>query len=146
MSLEKTSDNYVFSTDKNKLQIDKIHTYLSQESYWAQNIPLEIVKATIEGSVCFGVYYKDEQIGYARVITDQASFGYIADVFILKEHRGKGLSKELMKFIMNYEGFKFLRRFMLATKDAHGLYKQFGFTPLAEPERFMEIKAFEKYT
>ncbi|MEO6303878.1 MAG: GNAT family N-acetyltransferase [Bacteroidia bacterium] len=142
---EKTINEFLFSTDKNKLQVNVIYNYLSKESYWAQNIPLEIVKQSIEGSICFGVYYKDQQIGYARVVTDCATFGYLADVFILQPFRGKGLSKQLMQFIMDNPAFKKIRRFMLATKDAQGLYKQFGFSQLAMPERIMEIKFFETY-
>ncbi len=145
MHYEKTNGDYLFSTDKSKLQIGMIHTYLSEESYWAKNIPLTVVQDSIKGSLCFGIYTDGRQLGYARVITDLASFGYLADVFILKEYRGKGLSKELMTFIMDYAPFKKLRRFMLATKDARGLYEQFGFKPLSEPNRFMEIKPFESY-
>ncbi|PBQ32616.1 GNAT family N-acetyltransferase [Sphingobacteriaceae bacterium] len=145
MLYEKKSGAYLFSNDKKKLQIDVIHTYLSKESYWAQNISIELVEKTIAGSECFGIYQGYALIGFARVITDLASFGYLADVFVLEEHRGKGLSKELIAFIMNYEPVTKFRRFMLATKDAHGLYAQFGFTPLAEPGRFMEIKPFETY-
>jgi GNAT superfamily N-acetyltransferase len=145
MIYEKTVDKYLFSSDKQKLQVNVIHNYLSKESYWAQNIPLKLVEETINGSVCFGIYFGDKQIGFARVITDMASFGYLADVFILSEHRGKGLSKELMKFIIDYEPFKKFRRFMLATRDAHELYKQFGFTPLSDPSRIMELKPFETY-
>jgi predicted GNAT family N-acyltransferase len=145
MIQELTQNGYLFSTDKTKLQVDVIHHYLSKESYWAQNIPYELVKATVEGSVCFGVYFDGRQIGFARVITDHVSFGYLADVFILVSHRGKGLSLQLMSFIMNYEPFKKFRRFMLATKDAHDLYAKFGFTKLAEPGRFMERKPFESY-
>ena len=143
--LEKTINNYLFSTDKNKLQVSVIHDYLSKESYWAQNMPLDLVKETIAGSVCFGLYFNNQQIGYARLITDNATFAYLADVFILKEHQGKGLSKELMKFIMDYPVVKKIRRFMLATRDAHGLYKQFGFNTLAKPETIMEIKFFDSY-
>jgi GNAT superfamily N-acetyltransferase len=145
MVFEKTTGDYLFSNDKSRLQVDVIHYYLSKESYWAQNIPRSLVEGTIKGSVCFGVYFNSRQIGYARVITDLASFGYLADVFILSDHRNKGLSKELMAFILDYAPFKKFRRFMLATKDAHGLYEQFGFKPLAEPARFMEIKSFESY-
>lgn len=145
MVYEKNSGAYLFSNDKKKLQIDVIHAYLSKESYWAQNIPLELVEKTIAGSECFGIYDGSKQIGFARVISDLASFGYLADVFVLEPYRGKGLSKELMSFIMNYEPVTKFRRFMLATKDAQGLYAQFGFTPLAEPGRFMEIKPFESY-
>lgn len=145
MLYEKTVGTYLFSTEKSKLQIEEIHRYLSQESYWARNIPFELVKKTIAGSVCFGVFHQDKQVGFARVITDHATFGYLADVYILEDHRKQGLSKELMKFIMSYPDFEKLRRFMLATKDAHGLYKQFGFRSLTEPERFMELKPFESY-
>ncbi|MDP3557548.1 MAG: GNAT family N-acetyltransferase [Bacteroidota bacterium] len=145
MMYEKNINNYLFSTDKTKLQLKVIHSYLSKESYWAQNIPLDLVKESISGSICFGVYTNNNQIGYARVITDNATFGYLADVFIVEEHRGKGLSKELMRFIMDFPALKKLRRFMLATKDAHGLYKQFGFNALAKPENIMEIKFFESY-
>lgn len=145
MNYEKNTGDYLFSNDKRKLQISVIHDFLSKESYWAQNIPLDLVKSTIEGSVCFAIYKGTQQIAYARVITDGASFGYLADVFVLKEWRGKGLSKELMQFIMDYPPFKKLRRFMLATRDAHALYAQFGFTLLSEPLRFMEIKPFESY-
>jgi GNAT superfamily N-acetyltransferase len=142
---EKTINDYLFSTDKTKLQVNLIHDYLSKESYWAQNMPIDLIKESIEGSICFGVYHNEKQIGYARVISDGATFGYLADVFILEEHRGKGLSKELMRFIMAYPAFKKLRRFMLATRDAHGLYTQFGFNALAKPETIMEIKFFESY-
>lgn len=146
MIVEKNTTHYFFSTDKTKLQVNRIHQFLSEESYWALNIPLHLVQEAIRGSLCFGVYFESQQIGFARVITDNASFGYLADVFIVKDHRGKGLSKELMRFVMEYPTIKMLRRFMLATKDAHGLYKQVGFTALAEPARFMEIKAFENYS
>lgn len=143
--MEELLGGYIISTDKNRLDVSYVHHYLSQESYWAQNIPIEIVHQSIEGSLCFGIYFFDKQVGFARVITDYATFGYLADVFVDKAHRGKGLSKELMRFIMNYEGLKGLRRFMLATKDAHGLYAKFGFEPLKVPDRFLEIKPFEKY-
>ena len=143
--LEKTINNYLFSTDKNKLQVSVIHDYLSKESYWAQNMPIELIKESIAGSICFAIYFNNKQIAYARVITDNATFAYLADVFVLEEHRGKGLSKELMRFILDHPSLKKLRRFMLATRDAHGLYKQFGFNALAKPETIMEIKFFESY-
>lgn len=142
---EKIQGAYLFSNDKAKLQTDVIHTYLSQKSYWAKNIPLTVVEDSIKGSECFAAYKQAQQIGFARVITDHASFGYLADVFILEEFQGQGLSKDLMKFIMDFPAFKKLRRFMLATKDAHGLYSKFGFTSLSDPSRFMEIKPFESY-
>ncbi len=143
--MEKYIDGYLFSTDKEKLQHAYIHHFLSEESYWAKNIPIHIVEKAIEGSICFAVYDKQQQIGFARVITDHATFGYLADVFIEKAYRSKGLSKELMNFIMEQSVIKTLRRFMLATKDAHSLYNQFGFNALKEPDRFMEIKSFETY-
>ncbi len=142
---EKTINGYLFSTNKDKLQFDVIYSYLSKESYWARNIPMEIVKKSADGSMCFGIYFNGAQIGYARMVTDKATFGYLADVFILEVYRGKGLSKQLMQFIMDQPDLKGLRRFMLATKDAQGLYKQFGFTQLVMPERIMEIKFFESY-
>src|ERR1035437_4203359 len=100
--MPKRLTEYNISTDKKKLQIEVIHHYLSAESYWAKNIPMGIVKKSIENSFCFGIYFKDEQIGFARVITDYAIFAYLADVFILEAHRGKGLSKKLMQFIMTH--------------------------------------------
>ncbi len=139
-----TSD-YTISNDKSKLDINIIHQYLSQEAYWSLNIPLEIVQRSIENSVCFGVYQGDSQVGFARVVTDLATFGYLADVFILPEHRGQGLSKQLMAFIMAYPSLQGLRRIMLVTRDAHGLYEQFGFTPIDSPENTLFIKAFTAY-
>ncbi|MEO8762076.1 MAG: GNAT family N-acetyltransferase [Bacteroidia bacterium] len=131
---------YTISTDKNKLQLNVIHQYLTEESYWAKHIPLEVVERSIENSFCFGVYFSDEQIGFARVITDHAIFAYLADVFILEAHRGKNLSKILMQHIMDHPKLQGLRVFSLRTKDAHGLYKQFGFNVSANPENIMEIK------
>lgn len=145
MISEKQIDDYFFSTDKRKLNVAYIHQYLSEESYWAKNIPIEIVQKSIEGSLCFGVYYKEYQVGFARVITDQATFGYLADVFIDKTHRKKGLSKDMMTFIMESDFIKVIRRFMLATLDAHLLYEQFGFRALPEPKRMMGIVFFEEY-
>ena len=126
------------STDKNLLQVNRIHAFLSQ-SYWAKDIPISIVQKSIDHSMCFGVYKNDLQIGFARVITDQATFAYLADVYIIEEEQGKGYSKQLMHFIMNHQELQGLRRFMLATRDAHGLYEAFGFATVAIPERIMEI-------
>lgn len=138
-------DQYEISTDKSRLDVSVIHQFLSQESYWAQNIPVEIVERAIKGALCFGVYLGDEQVGYARVITDEATFAYLADVFILKEHRGKGLSKRLVETISNWPTLQGLRRWVLATRDAHTLYAQFGFTELNHPEWFMQRLLIEKY-
>ena len=145
MMTKKQIGDYIFSTDKSKLNVDYIHHYLSVDSYWAKNIPLEIVKTSINGSLCFGIYINEQQIGFARVITDNATFGYLADVFIDKDYRGKGLSKELMKFILEQDVMKKLRRFMLATLDAHSLYAQFGFESQEGNKRLMGIKFFEEY-
>lgn len=145
MMSEKHIGEFLFSVDKTKLDIGYIHHFLSKESYWAKNIPIDIVKKSIEGSLCFGVYENNKQVGFARVITDYATFGYLADVFIDKDYRGQGLSKELMRFIMEQEVIKKLRRFMLATLDAHGLYAQFGFESQEGNKRLMGVKFFEEY-
>lgn len=145
MLYETQIDTYLFSNDKLKLQVNVIHNYLANESYWAKNIPLATVKKAIKGSLCFAVYDNTVQIGFCRIITDNATFAYLADVFILETYRGKGLGKQFMQFVLNYSKLKKLRRFMLATKDAHTLYTKFGFTPLSTPNRFMEIKPFESY-
>ena len=139
------SNDYFISTDKTRLDIPLIHKFLSQEAYWCRNIPIDIVQRSIENSVCFGVYQAENQVGFARVITDFATFGYLADVFILPEHRGQGLSKQLMAFIMSYPPLQGLRRLMLVTYDAHGLYEQFGFKPIDNPENTMNIKFFTEY-
>lgn len=145
MNYTKVNNDYVFSNDKSKLQIQIIHSFLSNESYWAKNIPESTVLKAIEGSLCYGVYHQQQQIAFARVITDRATFAYLADVFVVEKHRGFGLSKQLIDFIINDSQLKNLRRFMLATKDAHSLYEKFGFKSLSTPERFMEIKPFETY-
>ena len=137
---------YSISDNKQKLQLPVIHHYLSTESYWAQHIPIEVVARSIANSFCFGVYLQQEQVGFARVVTDHATFAYLADVFILEPHRGKGLSKALMEFIFTHPQLQGLRRFCLGTRDAHGLYKQFGFTLIKKPEFWMEIKHDNFYT
>lgn len=131
-------DNFNISTDKSKLDISVIHDFLSQ-SYWSENIPEETLRRSIEGSLCFGVYDNDRQVGFARMVTDTATFAYLADVFIIEEYRGKGLSKWLVEFILSNADLQGLRRILLATRDAHSLYKQFGFTPLNNPDSFMHI-------
>ena len=129
---------YLISTDKARLDIKVIHGFLSN-SYWAKNRTLKTIKISIKNSLCFGLYFKGRQTGFARVITDYATFAYLADVFILEEHRGRGLSKWLMEVILNYGEIQNLRRWFLATKDAHKLYEKFGFTSLKEPDKLMEI-------
>jgi GNAT superfamily N-acetyltransferase len=131
-------DDYVITTDKRRLDVDVIHAYLTQ-SYWSPGIPRATVERAIANSICFGILRGTEQIGFARVVTDRATFAYLADVFIVEPHRGKGLAKALMRTIQAHEDLQGLRRFLLATRDAHGLYRQFGFTELGNPSRIMEI-------
>lgn len=131
-------DQYSISDDKSTLDVPFIHRFLST-SYWAENIPVETIQRSIEGAVCFGVYHNDKQVGFARVITDSATFAYLADVFIDENYRGHGLSKWLVEVIMGDPRLQGLRRFMLATRDAHGLYAKFGFTPLTNADRWMQI-------
>jgi GNAT superfamily N-acetyltransferase len=129
---------YLVSADKSMLDFEMIYKYLYEESYWAQGIPVETLRKAIESSMCFGVYKHNIQVGLARLITDKATFAYICDVFILPEHRGIGLSKWLIQNIVEHPELQGLRRWSLATADAHNLYSQFGFTPLTRPERWME--------
>lgn len=131
--------NTTISTDKTKLNIQVIHNYLSQDSYWAKKIPIETLQRAIDNSLCFGVYVDNEQVGFARVTTDYSTFAYLADVFVLPAYRGKGLSKQLIKYIVEYPSLQGLRRWMLGTADAHGLYRKYGFKELANPDRFMEM-------
>ena len=128
------------STDKKRLNIDLIHEYLSKESYWAKDRDIEVVKRSVDNSLCFGVYKDDKQIGFARVVTDYAVFAWIMDVFILKDYRGIGYGKQLMRAIMTHDKLQNLQRWGLGTNDAHGLYEQFGFKPLSKPQNMMEIK------
>ena len=133
-----TKDRFYISTEKEKMDIDLIHSFLTR-SYWAEGISKEIVRRSIQGALCFGVFENDKQVGFARMITDKATFAYLADVFIIEEYRGLGLSKWLMEFIMSYPDLQGLRRMILATRDAHELYKKFGFTPLNNVDRWMHI-------
>ena len=137
--MEKTVNHITYSTNQDLLNIPLIHAYLSGESYWARGIPLETVQAAIEHSICFGAYSEHGQVAFARVITDCATFGYLADVFVLGDYRGRKISKHLMEFIMEVTSEFNLRGFMLATQDAHSLYTQYGFSQLQYPERFMQI-------
>ncbi|HET7792148.1 MAG TPA: GNAT family N-acetyltransferase [Rhizobacter sp.] len=130
--------DYSISTDKTRLDIDTIHGFLTR-SYWSPGIPRSVVERAIAHSLCLGLYLGDEQVGFARVVTDRATFAYLADVFVLEAHRGRGLSKRLMQAVQSHEDLQGLRRFILGTKDAHGLYRQFGFGELANPSRMMEI-------
>ncbi len=131
-------DAYEISTDPARLDVALIHRWLSEDSYWSKAIPREIVERALAGSLHFAVYHATEgQVGFARVVTDKATFAYLADVFVLETHRGKGLSKRLMQAIVDHPELQSLRRWLLATRDAHGLYAQFGFKPVVA-ERLME--------
>jgi len=140
--------SYYITTDRSAMDIITIHRYLSEESYWAKNIPIELVQKSINHSLCFGIFDTGKQIGFARVITDQTSFAYLADVFILPEYRGKGLSKWLVATIHEYPDLQGLRRWMLMTMDAHGLYSQFGWEQVPDSlvSRIMQIHNPNIYT
>jgi GNAT superfamily N-acetyltransferase len=145
MVIEANQNGFTISTDKTKLDIPLIHDYLCNQSYWLRGVPLSRVKKSIECSLCFGIYAGTQQVGFARLVTDMATFAYLCDVFVLEVWRGKGLSKWLMQTMLTNPALKDIRRWSLATRDAHGLYAQFGFTPLSDPDRFMEIKNVEGY-
>jgi len=130
---------YTITTDKSLLDIEAIHHYLAYESYWAAGLSREKLQRSIENSICFGIYHENNTCGFARVITDKATFAYICDVFVLEPYRGKGLSKWLMQNIKEHPELNGLRRWSLATADAHNLYKQFGFAPVSKPDLWMEI-------
>ena len=129
---------YLISTDPALLNLDVIHGFIAQ-SYWAKDIPRHLVERAIGNSLCWGVYHHAAQVGFARVITDQATFAYLADVFVLPDHRGRGLSKALVATILAHPDLQGLRRWMLVTADAQTLYEQFGFKAVPQPERHMEI-------
>ena len=133
-------ENFLISTDPAKLNTDIIYNYLSEESYWAKGIPREVVEKSITNSLCFGLYNNSEQIGFARLVTDKATFAYLADVFVLPAFRGQGLSKWMMQTIHAHPELQHLRRWWLGTKDAHGLYEQFGWTRITDDvaKRFMQ--------
>jgi N-acetylglutamate synthase-like GNAT family acetyltransferase len=138
---------FLISTDRSKLDVDVIHRFLAR-SYWAEGIPRETVMRSIENSLCFGVYDNPKQIGFARVISDFATYAYVADVFILEPYRERGLGKELMASIMAHPDLQGLRRWSLGTRDAHGLYAQFGFKPVVNTRArtVMEIVDPEIYS
>ena len=143
--MKQRKGEYEIDTDKRRLNLSAIHRFLSEEAYWAQSRTMEQTLTAIENSFCFGVYRGREQVGFARVISDKATFAYIGDVFILEKHRGNGLSKWLMGTIVAQPDLQGLRRWLLATADAHGLYKQFDFDSLKHPERWMERTAPDAY-
>jgi GNAT superfamily N-acetyltransferase len=128
------------------LSAEAVHKYLSEESYWAKGITLETVRRSFEHSFVIGVLHGNAQVGYARLVTDYATFGYLADVYVLEEHRGKGLSKAMMELLMGLPWVKGLRHMLLATADAHALYARYGFAAPARPERLMQIIHIDTYT
>jgi N-acetylglutamate synthase-like GNAT family acetyltransferase/predicted metal-dependent hydrolase len=139
-------DELEISTERGRLDVDLIHEFLGKESYWAKNVPRDVVERSIANSLCFGVYRDGKQIAFARVISDFATFAYLADVFVVKEERGKGVSKFLVANILAHPQLQGLRRFLLATEDAQGLYAQFGFEPITHPERYMTIHRPDVYS
>jgi len=138
MNLESTRGEYVVSTDRRRLDLERIHDFL-RASYWSPGIPRHVVERAIDNSLCFGVYRGMEQVGFARVVTDKATFAYLADVFILDGHRRRGLATWLVEVIRSHPDLQGLRRFLLATRDAHALYRRCGFTEVVCPGRLMEI-------
>lgn len=143
--MEWTKGEFTVSCDPGKLDLDVIHGFLSA-SHWAEGIPRETVERSLAGSLCFTLLFHNKQIGFARVISDFATIAYLGDVFVLPEHRGRGLSKWLMDCVIQHPDLQGLRRWILATSDAHGLYQQFGFTTLAKPQIFMERHAQNLYS
>lgn len=129
---------FTISTDRERLNIETLHRFLSNDSYWAQGRAVETIKRSVDNSFPFGLYHNNQQIGFARVVTDFATFAWVADVFVLPDYRGHGLSKWLMEVILAHPKLQGFRRWVLATKDAHTLYARFGFIPLHKPERWME--------
>ena len=132
--------DFLISTDPDLLDVAMIHDFLTNRSYWAAGRSLEVMTRAIANSLCFGLFEGERQVGFARVVTDRATFAWLCDVFVLEGHRGRGLGKWLIKSILNHPNLQGLRRFLLGTRDAHGLYEQHGFTPLAAPDRFMEFQ------
>ncbi|WP_281233522.1 GNAT family N-acetyltransferase [Flavobacterium gelatinilyticum] len=132
-------DEFLISTDKTKLDIAAIHDFLSKDSGWSDNIPLEKVKISIENSLNFGLFHNGRQIGFARIISDFSTIAYLGDVYVLDEYRGKGLSKKLMDTIMSHPDLQGLRRWILLTSTAEWLYKKYGFTHIPKPEIYMEL-------
>lgn len=137
MWVEENRGEYWLSSDLGQMDVDAIHGYLSRV-YWSEGIPREVVERSMQNSLCFGVFCGTEQVGFARVITDFATFAYVADVFVVEQHRGRGLATWLMQFMMQHPRLQGLRRWALATRDAHGLYEKVGFKQL-NPDRWMEI-------
>jgi GNAT superfamily N-acetyltransferase len=145
MPHELSHDGYLISDDPARLKVDAVHGYLTR-SYWAENIPREIVARALANSLCIGIYTAtSEQVGLVRVVTDYATFAYLCDVYVLEPHRGRGLSKAAMHAVMSHPRLQNLRRMQLVTQDAHGLYARHGFHVVAQPERHMERRDPDVY-
>lgn len=138
-------DTLLISDDPARLDRELVHRFLSERSYWARGVPPEAVNRSLDHSLCFGVYQAGQQIGFARVVTDFATFAWLADVFVVEDKRRQGLGKKLIATVLAHPRLQGLRRFMLGTRDAHGLYARFGFKSLTYPERFMEIRPENSY-
>lgn len=136
---------YTISTDLSRFDLARVHHHLSSDAYWSPGIPFEVVAKAFQNSLAFGIFQGEEQVGWARLVTDWATFAYLADVYVLEAHRGAGLGKWLMEVILAHPELQSLRRWMLATRDAHSLYARYGFQPLAAPERFMERHSPDVY-
>lgn len=136
---EVSRNGYLLSTDPRRLDRDTIHRFLRDEAYWSRGIPRDVVDRALDNSLTFGLYRETAQIGMARVVTDFATFAYVADVFVLPPYRGQGLATWMMRQLLAHPELQHLRRWLLLTRDAHRLYAQVGFTPAAHPERVMEI-------
>lgn len=143
-ALDWTQGRFQISTSLDRLDGDAVHAYLTR-SYWAPGIPRDLVERSLRNSLCFGLYEGNRQIGLARVITDGATFAYLCDVYVLEEYRGQGLAKWMMACVRSHPALQGLRRFVLITRDAHGLYEQYDFTPLGKPEGYMEIRRPHAY-
>lgn len=143
--MEILKNGYLLSDDRSKIQIEIVHQYLSNKSYWAKNIPFEIVEKSIQNSLCFGIYDQNQQVAFARIISDFAAIAYLGDVFVLETHRKKGLSKWLLESIRNHPDLQGLRRWILLTGDAHELYKKYGWHELKKVENWMEINEIQEY-
>jgi GNAT superfamily N-acetyltransferase len=135
--MEWRKGSYVISTERDRLDLDLIHKFLSEDAYWSPGVSKDVVRRTIENSLCFGMYRAAEQVGFGRVVTDRAAIAYLADVFVLPDHRGRGLGKWLVETILSHPDLQSLRRFFLGTADAHSLYERHGFRPI-DPSRMME--------
>jgi ribosomal protein S18 acetylase RimI-like enzyme len=136
--MEWTRDDYLVSTDKDRLDVTSIHRFLSEEAYWSRGIPRSVVERAIHGSRCLGLYRSGRTVGFARIVTDGATFAYLCDVYVLASERGHGLGKWLVELACAHPELAGLRRWLLVTRDAQGLYEPYGFRPIAHPARFME--------